>query len=843
MEASQALAHILVRDRVVSRDFTRKGRGDRKIRPVEARTQGVAMREAARGALDEAEAERSATGFEEDELRALGSIVVLEGADPTFPLRLESLERLSSHRKTPKLPMWLLLSVTPTEDLEGDQGERATIWINDRYRQSFMGLFERYLSTVEGEGNPYGSELIANLGRIRRAVLADLWQSAGAPPQTGKRWWELWLRRSEDGLDLLRAYAAARNLRMVERALELTDRTVAWLEGTWDELQALPFTSVPLAEIRKPEFVQTVEDLVLSEQQELVEDLSERLELPDETAPAVCHLDSGIRRSHVLIAGSLSEEDVHSVVPGPIGDTQNHGTPMAGLSLFGPLDDPLLSATTLKIRHRLESVKILPDAPQDAHDPVTYGLVTAEAVSMPEATVARPRVFCMPVTTPSDRPGEPTLWSASVDALAAGVDISTSDDGLALLGAPDPAASRLFLISAGNVHDFEADYLAACDLAAVEDPAQSWNSLTVGAHTDLDQLPSDPTFAGWSVLGAAGDLSPHSRTSVLFPRRAWPLKPDICMEGGNVLTDGASDFHERHPVLSVRTTDARDDLALGSANATSAATAQAARLAALTQATYPAYWPETVRGLLVHAAEWTTAMRGRIDSAPNKKERLSLLRRYGWGVPTDERVLASGRSSVVMVAQDEFVPFEGDDFSARHLRLHSLPWPEEVLQNLGEADVSLRVTLSYFIEPNAARRGWRRRYAYASHGLRFELRGPAETTGQFLARVNREAQREEDEARPSGGTTNWLVGPNQRNLGSLHQDIWEGSAAELARSGVLAVNPVGGWWKNRRHPDRKDLPIRYSLIVSLRTEAQGVDLYSPVAVQLELPVESAVITV
>lgn len=843
MEASQALAHILVRDRVDNRDFTRKGRGDRKIRPVEARTQGLAMRKEAQGALEDADGDRTVADFEEEELRALGSIVVLEGADPAFPLRLESLDRLSRHRKKPKLPMWLLLSVTPTEDLEDGGGERATVWINDAYRQSFMGLFDRYLSTIEGEGNPYGSELIANIGRIRKAVLGDLWQSAGEPPKAGKQWWELWLRRSEDGIDLLRSYAATRNLRMVERALALADRTVAWVEGTWDELQALPFTSVPLAEIRKPEFVQTIEDLDLSEQQELVEDLSERLEHAGDAAPAVCHLDTGIRRSHVLIAGSLSEVDVHSVVPGSIGDNQNHGTPMAGLSLYGPLDDPLLSVTALTIRHRLESVKIIPDADQKPHDPLTYGLVTAEAVSMPEATADRPRVFCMPVTTSSERPGEPTLWSASVDALAAGVDISTSDDGLALLGAPDPAASRLFLISAGNVRDFEADYLAACDLAAVEDPAQSWNSITVGAHTDLDQLPSDPTFAGWSALGAAGDLSPHSRTSVSFPRRSWPLKPDICMEGGNVLTDGSSDFHERHPVLSVRTTDARDDLALGSANATSAATAQAARLAALTQVTYPAYWPETVRGLLVHAAEWTPAMRSRIDSVANKTERLSLLRRYGWGVPTDERVLASGRSSVVMIAQDEFVPFEGDDFRARHLRLHSLPWPEEVLQNLGEADVSLRVTLSYFIEPNAARRGWRRRYAYASHGLRFELRGPAETTDQFLARVNREAQREEDEARPSGGTSNWLAGPNQRNLGSLHQDIWEGSAAELARSGVLAVNPVGGWWKNRKHPDRKDLPVRYSLIVSLRTEEQGVDLYSPVAVQLELPVDSAVITV
>ena len=844
MEAGgEFFAHILVREHVDTRDFTRRGRGDPKIRPVEARAQGRAMRKEAAQALDDADEERESLDLGEDELRALGSVVVLEGADPAFPLRLESLEQFSRHRKSPKLPKWLLLSVLPSSGSEAEQGERATIWINDDYRASFLGIFERYLSDIGGEGNPWGSTLVANLARIRRGVLDDLWQSAGSPSKTGNRWWELWLRRTDDGLELLRAYAATRQLRVVERSLELRDRTVAWLEGTWDDLQALPFTSVPVAEIRRPEFAQTVTDLDLEEQQELVDDLASRLEPASEIAPAVCHLDSGIRRSHVLLSRSVSSGDVHSVVPGPIGDSRNHGTPMAGLSLFGPLDDPLLGTTALRLRHRLESVKILPDAGQPEHDPLAYGLVTAEAVSMPEATSSRPRVFCMPVTAPSERAGEPTLWSASVDALAVGVDIASSPDGIALLGAPDPEATRLFLISAGNVDDFAADYLSACDLAAVEDPAQSWNSLTVGAYTDLDDPPQDPTFAGWQVLGDRGDLSPHSRTSVTFPRRSWPLKPDICMEGGNVLTDGAEDFHESHPLLSLRTTDARDDLALSSANATSAATAQAARLAALTQASYPAFWPETVRGLLVHAADWTPAMRGRIDGASSKTERLSLLRRYGWGVPTEERVIASARNAVTMVAQDEFVPFQGPDFASRHLRLHSLPWPEEVLQSLGAANVALRVTLSYFIEPNAARRGWRRRYAYPSHGLRFELRGPTETTDQFLARVNREAQREEDEARPSGGTSNWLVGPNQRNLGSLHQDVWEGSGAELAKSGVLAVHPVGGWWKNSALPDRVDRPVRYALIVSLRTQEQGIDLYTPVATQLELPIEAAVVTV
>ena len=81
-----------------------------------------------------------------------------------------------------------------------------------------------------------------------------------------------------------------------------------------------------------------------------------------------------------------------------------------------------------------------------------------------------------------------------------------------------------------------------------------------------------------------------------------------------------------------------------------------------------------------------------------------------------------------MVAQGKFQPFTGTDYKMRNFRFHQLPWPSDVLRSLGAADVELRVTLSYFVEPSAARRGWRRRYAYASHGLRFELRAPNETT-------------------------------------------------------------------------------------------------------------------
>ena len=446
----------------------------------------------------------------------------------------------------------------------------------------------------------------------------------------------------------------------------------------------------------------------------------------------------------------------------------------------------------------------------------------------------------MPITAPPEaRPGEPSLWSASIDALSVGTDIGQSDGGIALIGQPDPAAARLFLISAGNVGDSPvgADYHDVCDSAGIEDPAQAWNALIVGAHTDLTSIPSDPSFAHWTPLAAAGALSPHSRTSLLFGTRPWPLKPDICMEGGNVLTDGV-DFHDKHPLLTVRTTSPKNDLALASANATSAATAQAAGLAAKTMAAYPSYWPETIRGLLVHAAEWTPAMKAVFDKNTGKTTRQAMLRRYGWGVPTEQAVLTSSRNAVTLITQDEFVPFDGPAHRARTFRLHRLPWPAETLRDLADIPVQLRITLSYFVEPSASRRGWRRRYTYASHGLRFELRSPLERrVDDFLSRVNRDAQDEDTGARPPGQDRDrWLVGNNQRNLGSLHQDIWDGTGAELADSDLIAVYPVGGWWKNNKRADRADLPLRYSLIVSLRTPNQDIDLYTPIATQLTLPI-------
>lgn len=358
-EPRQHLSHLLVENRSTDEEFRRRGGGDPKIRPVESRAgHGRDRFDETRTALDAADQARVEL-LTEEELRALGTVVTLEGTNAEYPLAIERLERLSAHRKTPRRPKWLLLSVLPAQP---DLGlpERAMVWVSDEYRPQFLKLFEDYLDHSSSAGNPKNNELVANIARIRQSVLADLWQSDGEPPRAGNRWWEVWLRPTGDGPDLLRRYARLAEFVVSPRVLRLVDRNVTWVQATWSQLEALPFTAVPVAEIRRPEFVDTIEDLTLEEQQEYLDDLLERLEPAPEAAPAVCHLDTGVARTHVLLGGSLAEQDLHTVLGASGFDQEGHGTKMAGIALFGGLEAHLTSATPVVLRHRLESVRIIP---------------------------------------------------------------------------------------------------------------------------------------------------------------------------------------------------------------------------------------------------------------------------------------------------------------------------------------------------------------------------------------------------------------------------------------------------------------------------------------------------
>lgn len=97
---------------------------------------------------------------------------------------------------------------------------------------------------------------------------------------------------------------------------------------------------------------------------------------------------------------------------------------------------------------------------------------------------------------------------------------------------------RLFFVSAGNVRNRE-DYLnypASNISCRVESPGQAWNAVTVGAYTVKDTL-TDPNLQNAQRVAPREGLSPFSTTSCLWEQNKWPVKPEILLEGGNLIRD------------------------------------------------------------------------------------------------------------------------------------------------------------------------------------------------------------------------------------------------------------------------------------------------------------------
>jgi hypothetical protein len=274
--------------------------------------------------------------------------------------------------------------------------------------------------------------------------------------------------------------------------------------------------------------------------------------------------------------------------------------------------------------------------------------------------------------------------------------------------------------------------------------------------------------------------------------------------------------------------------------ATSAASALAAGMTAKIGAAYPEFWPETIRALMVHSARWTPAMleaylpggRGKGDSLRN------ILRHCGYGVPSLEKAMYSAANSLTLIVQDELQPYKKtpDGIKTHQMHMHGLPWPRDMLMALGAVEVTLRVTLSYFIEPNPGDRAGVDKYAYQSHGLRFAVRRPLESEQAFAERVNAAVNAQAVRGTPPADN-DWLIGERLRTRGSLVSDCWTGTAADLAVRGQLAVYPINGWWRTRPGLTAHSKKARYSLIVSIEAPGIETDIYADVAQKIQLDTE------
>ena len=715
---------------------------------------------------------------------------------------------------------------TGAVQIGADGTAHIALFVPSQSQQALDRRFDEFENgDIPASGHPPHSGLVRPIRAIREATFDTFWTDGLARLPAGRTdviWWEVWT--DPESADALAAQAHELGLAVRERDawMEFPAATIVPVLTDRNTIEAILFSNPTITELRRGSdtpFVFT--DMAGGEQRDWSDDLAERTTWPGTDVPAVTLLDTGVNRGHVLIEPALAASDLFAVrSEWGEADSDGHGTGMAGIALHGDLTDILADTSERTLHHRLESVKLMAPPTADPVEERSYGPLTQAAIVLPEIeNPQRPRVHCLAITNENVSGSRPTSWSAALDQAAAG----------AMPGDED-RKRRLILVSGGNVpSEIEQHRIIPASEAPIEDPAQAWNAITVSGYTD--KITIDPSEAeGLRPLVDAGDLSPHARSSEAWPLRV-PAKPDIVMEAGNRALDADAGQVSNLDSLDLLSTGHAANRPLVAFRATSAAVAAAARLGARLLADHSHLWPETIRALIVHSAEWTPLMRGKFKGL-NKTDALRLRRHYGYGVPDYDRATASAQNHLAILAQQEIQPNEAKrNGGFEECHVYALPWPRTVLEELGDVEVSLKVTLSYFVDPSPSGSGAVDPARYRSHGLRFDLRRRQETEEAFLARVN--AEEDQSSGSSHEDDENWRFGPNGIAHGSLHCDVWTGPAVDLASRDMLVVKPVGGWWRDQ-DAETRGARTRYALVLTLKCDDASVDLYTPIETAIDI---------
>jgi hypothetical protein len=414
-------------------------------------------------------------------------------------------------------------------------------------------------------------------------------------------------------------------------------------------------------------------------------------------------------------------------------------------------------------------------------------------ITVRESCSVKQKAYCLAITAEQAFPGSATSWSLAVDQLAY-----------------NEGEGRVICVSVGDTKSFTKSFYdnfpAENHLQKLEDPSQAANVLSIGAYTRLTNMPPDNKYSAFSPLAKSGSVSPHTRLGQVAQFKL-PVKPDVVFEGGNFAIDKSYSHDEQVPTLTTSTTGHDLKKPLLMTWGTSPATSLAIKFVLDVWKAASNLKPETVRGLVVHSATWTEEMISSFNGNTN-----DMLALCGYGVPSLELATFCAKDRATVIIEDEVANLihKGKSLGTeRQMKLFDLPLPEKLLLDAQNKQVELRITLSYFAEPNSAR-------GLATRGmdLAWDIQGPAETEDQFTKRIN-DAMRDDGEDGPGTKSFAWALGSVRRKRGTVQSDRWHGNAADLSGKRLIAVYPRYGWWNQRKKLQFNK--TRFSLIITAIT--------------------------
>ena len=397
------------------------------------------------------------------------------------------------------------------------------------------------------------------------------------------------------------------------------------------------------------------------------QDLGE-VEPPDEDAPLVGILDTGVNNGHPLLAPVVVGR---AAVPASLGlsDVFGHGSRVSGIAAYGDVRE-CLESRTFQSSIRILRGKIVNDQ-GNLDDRRLIASLVNEIVRQFHAHGCR--IFNLSLGDRENQyaDGKVGLWTSVLDELSRELDV-------------------LFVVAAGNYlyqpvthpeehHTAYPGYLLGGQNRIFE-PATSACALTVGAVAHAAAVHEDgPGWVGLRPIAEVGEPAPFTCAG---PGVNRGLKPDLCDDGGNILYDGLIQNLRRVPESEVFTTN-HDYLTnlFTTARGTSCATPLVTHKAAQVLRAFPDASANLIRAFLANSARVPEPSIARLGNV----EIETLLNVCGYGIASAERAVTSDENRVVLYS-DLDIPMD-------HFYVYEVPIPQEYVGTKGRRHIA--VTLAF----------------------------------------------------------------------------------------------------------------------------------------------------
>ncbi|MDH5719847.1 MAG: S8 family peptidase [Spirochaetia bacterium] len=509
---------------------------------------------------------------------------------------------------------------------------------------------------------------------------------------------------------------------------------------------------------------------------------------PDESAPKIAVLDSGLNSGHPLLKQAVGEKRTYISETGSHDDT-GHGTAVASIVLYDNISDAI-NSKTFKAPFWILSGRVL-DENNEYNEKFIENQIDKAVREFHHEYGCRIFNVSLGDTRRPFTGGRAGSFTLTLDNLS-------HELGILFIVPSGNYDKRMIQENLKNKIEFP-DYLF--NDGQLLEPANALNAITVGSMARYDKgraahrYSDDPAY---QPVVRAGEISPFSRTG---PGLLKSIKPELISYGGNMSSDrdgmlrehGLGEIAFNHDFLSGKL--------FNEYCGTSFSAPRISHLAGRLLADIKNAPVHLVRALLIGQANYNSIF-FRPQITETQKKQLS-----GYGKVEEDFLFRSGEETVVIYAHD-FIENNKNHF-------YQLPLPDEYFA--GKRRREITVTLSYF----SAVRNTRISYKATRMFYKFVKSNSAEEVYQMFDKGTPD---DEYSNIPEYSHGRWITSKERTN-GTVQSSTWILKASRLPEKYFIVVTRNDYPWGERI----SKLKEEYVLAVIIRDkENQEAQLYTKI---------------